>query len=145
MLKTFEKPYKLTIIVPAYNEKESIADTIMSLKNQTVKPDEIIVVDDGSTDGTGDIAMSYGVKVIRPSSNTGSKAGAQNFAMSIVHTEFTMALDADTTLAPDAIEKLLPAFKDEEIAAACGFVIPRHIDTIWERALHRISSCFYLV
>jgi biofilm PGA synthesis N-glycosyltransferase PgaC len=44
-----------------------------------------------------------------------------------------MAIDADTTLAPDAIEKLLPALNDSNVAAACGFVVPRHVKTLWER------------
>lgn len=123
----------LTVIVPAYNEAASIADTIRSLKEQTLQAEEIIVVDDFSNDGTGDIARALGVIVIRPPRNTGSKAGAQNFALDLVHTEFTMAIDADTVLAPDAIEKLMPAMKDTNVAAACGFVLPRHVKTIWER------------
>lgn len=124
----------LTVIVPAYNERESIADTLRSLQAQTRLPERIVVVDDCSTDGTGDIARGLKVSVVRPSSNTGSKAGAQNVALELVDTEFTMALDADTTLAPDAIEKLLEAFDDSRVAAACGFVIPRFVNTLWERA-----------
>src|SRR5687767_12586087 len=123
----------LTVIVPAYNEAESIADTIRSLQAQTVLPVRIVVVDDCSTDATGAVAASLGVSVIRPSENTGSKAGAQNFALGSIDTEFTMALDADTTLAPDAIEKLLAALRGDKVAAACGFVIPRYVRTIWER------------
>jgi biofilm PGA synthesis N-glycosyltransferase PgaC len=44
-----------------------------------------------------------------------------------------MALDADTVLAPDAIERLVPALEEPATAAACGFVVPRHVRTIWER------------
>jgi biofilm PGA synthesis N-glycosyltransferase PgaC len=44
-----------------------------------------------------------------------------------------MAIDANTTLASDAVEKLLVAFKDPKVAAACGFVLPRHVSTLWER------------
>src|SRR5689334_10027393 len=99
----------LTVIVPAYNEAESIADTIRSLQAQTVRPKEIVVVDDCSSDDTAEIARAMGVTVIRPPANTGSKAGAQDFALTGVKTRFTMAIDADTTLAPNAIEKLLPA------------------------------------
>jgi biofilm PGA synthesis N-glycosyltransferase PgaC len=44
-----------------------------------------------------------------------------------------MAIDADTTLAPDAIEKLMPTMNEPGIAAACGFVLPRHVKTLWER------------
>src|SRR6476659_9557046 len=94
---------KLTVVVPAYNEAGSIADTVRSLLNQSRKIDHIIVIDDFSTDNTGDIARSLGVTVVRPPKNTGSKAGAQNFAMTQVESEFTMAIDADTVLAPDAI------------------------------------------
>lgn len=123
----------LTIIVPAYNEGGSIADTLQSLHAQTVLAEEIIVVDDCSTDDTGVVAEALGATVMRPPVNTGSKAGAQNFALSRVTTRFTMAIDADTTLAPDAIEKLLDALDDPAVAAACGFVIPRNVSTIWER------------
>ena len=124
----------LTVIVPAYNERESIADTLRSLQAQTRLPERIVVVDDCSADGTGDVARMLDVSVVRPTSNTGSKAGAQNVALELIDTEFTMAIDADTTLAPDAIEKLLEAFDDSTVAAACGFVIPRFVNTLWERA-----------
>ncbi len=123
----------LTVLVPAFNEAASIGDTIRSLQAQTVPPTEIIVVDDCSTDTTGEIARSFGVTVLRPPTNTGSKAGAQNFALPRVTTPLVMAIDADTTLAPDAIEKLLPALEEREVGAACGFVIPRHVRTVWER------------
>src|SRR3989441_4252217 len=116
----------VTVIVPAFNEAASVADTIRSLHAQTARPREIIVVDDCSTDGTGDVARACGVTVVRPPTNTGSKAGAQNFALARVRTEFTMAIDADTTLAPDAIAQLLTAFTDPAVVAACGFVVPRH-------------------
>jgi poly-beta-1,6-N-acetyl-D-glucosamine synthase len=51
----------------------------------------------------------------------------------MVTTEYAMAIDADTTLADDAIELLREAFDDPNVAAACGFVLPRHVNTIWER------------
>lgn len=123
----------LTVIVPAYNEADSIVDTIRSLQEQTVAPGQIVVVDDCSTDETGAAASSLGVTVLRPPENTGSKAGAQTFALARVSTEMVMAIDADTTLAPDAIEQLLPAFHDPDVTAACGSVLPRHVGTVWER------------
>lgn len=124
---------KLTVVVPAYNEAASIADTVRSLLKQTRPIDHIIVIDDYSTDNTGEIARSLGATVVRPPKNTGSKAGAQNFAMTQVESEFTMAIDADTVLAPDAIEKIMAAMEDPKVAAACGFVLPRHVKTVWER------------
>jgi cellulose synthase/poly-beta-1,6-N-acetylglucosamine synthase-like glycosyltransferase len=123
----------LTVIVPAYNEAETLADTVRSLQRQTVSPDQILVVDDCSTDATAEVAQSLGVTVLRPPENTGSKAGAQSFALDRVDTELVMAVDADTTLAPDAMEKLSAAFADPEVVAASGFVLPRRVRTIWER------------
>jgi len=123
----------LAVIVPAYNEAASITDTIRSVQVQTRPPDEIIVVDDFSSDGTGEIARRCGVTVVRPPANTGSKAGAQNFGLSYVDTPYVLAIDADTTLAPDAIEKLMAALSEPNIAAACGFVLPRYVKTVWER------------
>ncbi|MBI2616029.1 MAG: glycosyltransferase [Gemmatimonadetes bacterium] len=123
----------VTVIVPAYNEGGTVADTIESLRAQTRPPAEIVVVDDCSTDDTAEVARAYGVTVLTPPANTGSKAGAQTFALPYVRTALAMAIDADTTLAPDAIERLLPAFQDPRVAAACGFVLPRRVRSVWER------------
>jgi poly-beta-1,6-N-acetyl-D-glucosamine synthase len=123
----------VTVLVPAYNEAASVGDTIRSLQAQTLPVAEIVVIDDCSTDDTAAVARALGVRVMQPPHNTGSKAGAQNFALQYVETPFTMAIDADTSLAPDAIEKLMGALGDPAVAAACGFVIPRHVHTIWER------------
>lgn len=124
---------RVSVIVPAFNEAGCIADTILSLQAQTCPPHEIIVVDDCSTDGTGERAAALGVRVVRPQANTGSKAGAQNVALPLVSAPLVVAIDADTTLAPDALERLIPAFADAAVAAACGFVLPRHVGTVWER------------
>jgi len=123
----------VTILVPAYNEAASLEDTLISLLTQSVAPADILVIDDCSTDDTALVAERLGVTVIRPVRNTGSKAGAQSFALRYVKTPFVMAIDADTTLAPDAIERLMPAFDDPEVVAACGSVIPRRIRSVWER------------
>lgn len=127
------KKSDLTIIVPAYNEGATIEETVRSLQRQTVLPQEIIVVDDCSSDDTAYKAGKLGVTVLRPPQNTGSKAGAQNFALERVSTAFTMAVDADTTLAPDAVEKLLKALEAPGVCAACGYVVPRYVKTMWER------------
>lgn len=123
----------ITAIVPAYNEAASIAHTIASLRRQTLPLREIIVVDDCSGDGTGEIARALGVTVLRPRRNTGSKAGAQTYALPFVTTEFCMAIDADTELAADAIEQVMRVFSDPRVAASCSFVLPRYVGSVWER------------
>lgn len=128
-----ERSAGLTVIVPAFNEQESITDTILSLRSQTRAPEEILVVDDCSTDDTGAVARALGATVLRPPANTGSKAGAQTFALEHVKTEFAMAVDADTTLEHDATETLLESLDDPVVAAASGAVLPRRVRSVWER------------
>lgn len=132
----------LTVLIPAYNEGKFVGETIRSVLEQTVRPERIIVIDDCSTDDTGEVARSFahaGVECVRPAKNCGSKASALNFALALVGTPFTLAIDADTTLAPDAIERLMVHFKDRagaddpKTAIVCGMVIPRRVRTLWER------------
>ena len=119
------------MVIPAYNEETSVADTVTSLFAQTTSPAVVLVVDDCSTDGTA--AAAAGAKMITPPANTGSKAGAQTFALNYIDTDYTMAIDADTTLDPRAIETIMGAFDDANVGAACGFVLPRTVRTVWER------------
>jgi biofilm PGA synthesis N-glycosyltransferase PgaC len=130
---SLEKGHRVTVLVPAYNDAGSVMDAVRSLRAQTHPPAEIIVIDDCSTDGTARVARGSGARVLRPPRNTRSKAGAQNFALAVVRTELVMAVDADRTLAPDAIEQLLSSFELPQVAAACGFVLPRHVRTARER------------
>jgi biofilm PGA synthesis N-glycosyltransferase PgaC len=126
-------PRGVTAIIPAYNEAGSISSTIRSLQVQTHAFVEIIVVDDCSTDDTGQIARALGATVLRPPENTGSKAAAQSYALPYVHTEVCVAIDADTEVAPDGVALLLQPFSDPDVAATCGFVLPRYVGTVWER------------
>jgi cellulose synthase/poly-beta-1,6-N-acetylglucosamine synthase-like glycosyltransferase len=123
----------LTVIVPAHNEEEGLPATLESLLRQTVPPEEIVVVDDGSADRTGAVARAYGVTVLTPQRNLGSKAKAQNHALPHCGTDLVLAVDADTVLAPDYIEKIKPAFDDPAVVVAAGNVQTRFTRTVWER------------
>ncbi|MFB4265599.1 glycosyltransferase [Nonomuraea sp. GTA35] len=126
-------PLTVTVIIPAHNEEAGLPATLRSVKSQSVPPEKIIVVDDGSTDHTGDVAASYGVTVLRPPRNLGSKAKAQNHALPHCDTDLVLAVDADTVLAPDYIEHLKPAFDDPAVQVAAGNVQTRFARTPWER------------
>jgi N-acetylglucosaminyltransferase len=123
----------LTVIVPAHNEELGLPATLEALRRQTVPPEEIIVVDDGSADRTGEVAASYGATVLRPDRNLGSKARAQNHALPTCKSDLVLAVDADTVLAPDYIEKIKPVFDDPEVVVAAGNVQTRFTRTAWER------------
>jgi poly-beta-1,6-N-acetyl-D-glucosamine synthase len=132
-IRALQQWHRVTVLVPAYNAADTVADTVLSLQAQTHPPAEITVIDDCSTDGTARVARAAGARVLRPPRRTGSKAGAQNFALPYVRTEFVVAVDADTVVARDALEKLLPSFELSQVVAACGFVLPRHARTLGER------------
>ncbi|MFC5749919.1 glycosyltransferase family 2 protein [Actinomadura rugatobispora] len=128
-----EAAMKVSVIVPAHNEEQGLPATLASLLAQTDQADQIIVVDDGSTDRTGEVARSYGATVLRPPGNLGSKARAQNHALPHCLGDLVLAVDADTVLAPDYIERLKPAFGDPSVAIAAGNVQTRFTRTLWER------------
>jgi glycosyltransferase involved in cell wall biosynthesis len=85
----------LSVIIPAFNRSSLLPQTLRSVLAQTVKADEIIVVDDGSTDNTSDVALSFGgpVRVLRQA-NSGP-AVARNFGLSEAKGEFIHFLDSD--------------------------------------------------
>ena len=53
-----------SIVIPAYNGEHYIAETIQSILTQTHAPRDVIVVDDGSTDGTRDVAAGFGAQIV---------------------------------------------------------------------------------
>ena len=131
--KTISTDNLVTVIIPAYNEEQHLERTIGSLQAQTYPATEIIVIDDCSTDGTGEVARKMGVNVLRPAHNTGSKAKAQNYSLPYVKTDLIVAIDADTSIQDNALEEMVKAMGDRDISATCSFVLPGVVNTIWER------------
>jgi glycosyltransferase involved in cell wall biosynthesis len=94
----------VSILIPAYNAQEWIADTLRSAVAQTWQRKEIIVVDDGSTDATLEVAQQFasdGVLVVTQK-NAGA-AAARNAAFSLSRGDYIQWLDADDLLAPNKI------------------------------------------
>ncbi|NED74151.1 glycosyltransferase [Streptomyces sp. SID9944] len=110
----------VSVIVPAYNEKECIASTLRSLAAST-HPIEIIVVDDGSTDGTAEIAESLGlpnVRVLRQQ-NAGKPAALNNGVRDARH-DIVVMMDGDTVFEPDTVRQLVQPFADPRVGAVAG-------------------------
>jgi glycosyltransferase involved in cell wall biosynthesis len=100
----------VSILIPAYNAEEWIADTLQSALGQTWPNKEIIVVDDGSRDQTLAVAQRFASKEVRVVSqkNQGA-AAARNAAFSNCRGDYIQWLDADDLLAPDKIAKQVEA------------------------------------
>lgn len=124
----------ITVMVPAFNESVDIANTLRGLLSQSRVPDQILVIDDCSTDGTGDIAREFPVQVERPDRNCGSKALAQNWGMQFVSGDLVLPVDGDTVLSETYIEEIVPYFeRDPELSVAAGCVLTQSTETIWEK------------
>ena len=105
----------VSILIPAYNAEEWIAETLQSAKAQTWPRKEIIVVDDGSKDETAAAASRFAsseVKVVTVQ-NQGA-AAARNHALQLSQGDYIQWLDADDLLAPDKVELQLAAIRDTD-------------------------------
>jgi glycosyltransferase involved in cell wall biosynthesis len=128
--ESFVKPL-VSILIPAFNSQEWIADALQSAIAQTWDRKEIILVDDGSTDGTLAIGRQFESRFVRvvTQDNQGASA-ARNKAFSLSQGAYIQWLDADDLLAPDKVEKQIKALGEggsKYTVASCA----------WGRFLYR--------
>lgn len=97
----------VSILIPAYNTEETIAQTLDSAIEQTWQRKEIIVVDDGSTDRTAEVVRNFGAKVTLVSTENQGGGAARNHALSRCEGDYIQWLDADDILEPHKIERQL--------------------------------------
>ncbi|NWL33212.1 glycosyl transferase [Paenarthrobacter nitroguajacolicus] len=117
----------VTVLVPAHNESAGITETLLSLNNQTQRPDRVIVVADNCTDDTEELALAQGAEVMRTVGNKDKKAGALNFALSELlpdadPEDLFLVQDADSQLALDFIENATRNLLADELLGAVGGV-----------------------
>lgn len=100
------KALTLSIIIPAYNEENYLRSSLESIRKQTVKPDEVIVVDNNSTDGTIKIARSFPFVTVVTEKKQGV-VHARNKGFNAAKGNIIGRIDADTVLERDWVEKVL--------------------------------------
>lgn len=122
------QPYEgtLTVLVPAYNERTVICKTVHSILSSTIGDRiQVLVIDDGSTDGTSDAVrteFSADSRVVLLRKKNGGKAAALNYGIEHTQADVIVAIDGDTILLPDAIERLVVHFSDPTVGAVAGNV-----------------------
>ena len=122
----------VSLIVPLYNRAPLIGETIDSLNKQSYNNIEVIIIDDGSTDNSFDVAFSFMVqdkkiKVVRRPSNLSKGANScRNFGLSLASGRYIKWIDSDDLLSPTAIEvqvnNLMNTNADVSICKALKFV-----------------------
>lgn len=117
----------VTILVPAYNEEAVIQSAIRSLLELEYPAYDILIIDDGSTDGTyakaAELEGYYGRATVRVvSKSNGGKASALNTGIGLARTPFVLCMDGDSRLAPGTLKYAMPHFRDPRVGAVAGNV-----------------------
>ena len=139
---------KVAVLIPAYNEEKVIVRTIRSVMMSNYKNIRIIVIDDGSTDGTFDVARAAYPADIESgrltvlSKPNGGKADALNYGLDRTDEEIYIGIDADGVIAHDAIARLVCHFANSKIGAVAGNAKVGNRVNLWTRwqALEYITS-----
>ena len=124
MGETGEENNMISIIIPTYNHRAALAKCLVSIVAQTYRDYEVIVVDDGSTDGTADFLENYesgimnqgdhslhnSLFIIHNSTNQGAPA-ARNAGLQNAKGEYVLFCDADVVMRPDMLQKMYDALQ----------------------------------
>jgi teichuronic acid biosynthesis glycosyltransferase TuaG len=107
----------VSVIVPAYRSAQTIGRSLASIAAQTLRPVRVIVVDDGSTDGTAEAANVYagqmnGIDLVVLQQDNAGAGAARNRALRAATTEFVAFLDADDEWLPDKLERSLSVLRE---------------------------------
>ena len=138
----------VAVLIPAYNEERVIERTVRSVLESDYPNLRAIVIDDGSKDRTAEVTreafpeeIANGRVTVLTKPNSG-KADALNYALEHVTEELFVGIDADTIIAPNAISRLVPHFRDSRVAAMAGNAKVGNRVNLWTRwqALEYITS-----
>ncbi|MEV7024995.1 glycosyltransferase family 2 protein [Kitasatospora sp. NPDC093558] len=135
----------LTVLIPACNEADFIADAVRSAFGQTAGPRTVLVIADSCTDDTAAIARRCGADVLEVDRR--SKPESLNLALAQVTTEFVALLDADSYFATDrTLETCLERIRAKDYGGVCMSVTPHSVKGVFQRsrtiewaAAHRMS------
>ena len=138
---------QLSVVVPAYNAAETLPDCLAALARQDVPSSfyEVIVVDDGSTDGTARVAQAAGVQLI--SQPNAGPAAARNRGAAAARSELLLFTDADCAPTPGWIRAMSAPFADPRVMGAKGAyltaqraIVPRFTQLEYEERYDRMAG-----
>ena len=115
-----ERPL-ISVIIPVYNGEAFLAEAIQSVLNQNFLPIEIVVVDDGSTDNTKQIALGFGDQIIYTKKENGGVASARNRGIELAKGDFIAFIDADDLWLLNKTETQISILENPGIEIVIGF------------------------
>lgn len=130
---------RVSIVVAAYNEEKVICKTVNSLLQSDYDNLEVLVVNDGSKDGTASVveeAYAGNEKVRLINKENGGKSSAVNRGFMEARGEIVIVLDADTIISKDAVSLMVRHFVDPDVAAVSGNVKVGNVRNIWTMWQH---------
>ena len=104
---------KVSICVPTYNRKDYLRETLDSIFTQTYKDYEVVVVDDGSTDGTEEMLKQGNYPIRYYWQENSGDAAARNRMIKLARGEFITFIDSDDLLIHDAVERMMEVMEEE--------------------------------
>ena len=116
-MKKHDRRLGISVIIPVYNRRDQLAKLLLSLRYGDSVPDEVIVVDDGSTEDSAIVAESYGACVVRLDERRGP-SNARNQGAKLARGEILMFLDSDTVANKDTVANVYAAFAEHRQAGA---------------------------
>lgn len=110
----------VSVIIPVHNGVDTLGPCLRALKRTTYEAWEALVVDDGSDDGSGRVAADFGFRVLHNSGAARGPAWARNQGARRAEGELLFFLDADVTVRPDTISRLVQTLQNSRAAACFG-------------------------
>ncbi|MBN2791921.1 MAG: mycofactocin biosynthesis glycosyltransferase MftF [Desulfuromonadales bacterium] len=132
----------VSIVIPVKDRADDLRHCLNSLQQLNYPQDrlEVVVVDDGSSDATPQVAEELGAILLESGAVGGGPALARNKGASVATGEILAFIDSDCTAADDWLSDLLPAFSDEKLAAVGGWVDGMHLGSALDRYEAVMSS-----
>jgi glycosyltransferase involved in cell wall biosynthesis len=118
--------FSVSIVIPAYNEESHLRACLESIARQTVRPAEVIVVDNNSTDATAAIARSFPFVTLLREKRQGP-VYARDTGFNAARGEIIGRLDADSIIAANWVEMVQQVFEDKSVDATTGTVLYREV------------------
>jgi len=132
-----KKKYSVSFIVPIFNEEETVEETLKHIFDIDYEIDEVIVVNDCSTDNSLKILRKLekkypNLRIVNHKKNLG-KAASINDGLKVVESELVTIVDADSYPATDSLKKMTGFFEDEKVGAVTCVVTARNANKFMER------------